>query len=110
MNILNELKSNRIFDNNMVENFKEETGYDYKMGVNSYERFMEFNRELTLGVYNHLNQNNTLWKILCGLEIEMKWSNEKLEEVSYLKNGERYKEGLIYKYRYMPEYYLAFKW
>ena len=82
---------------------------DYKHYVQpyDYERYRAVNPKLTKEMYEFLRGNGSEWKILCGLKVTRQWSNDVLEPVWYLNGGERYKDGEIYKNRYLPEKYLA---
>lgn len=66
----------------------------------NFERYKAVNPNLTEKMYRFLRGNGTEWKILCGEKVVMKYENEVLQPVWYLKNDE------IYKNRYNPDYYL----
>ena len=73
----------------------------------NFERYLVVNPYLTIRMYEYLRENNDEWKILCGIRVKIKWENEILEEVWYLKGDENYKETDFYKFRFEPEKYLA---
>ncbi|MFE3869873.1 hypothetical protein ACFX5F_01390 [Flavobacterium sp. ZS1P70] len=82
---------------------------DYKHYVQpyDYERYRAVNPKLTKKMYEFLRGNGSEWKILCGVYVKIQWTNEVLEEVWYLNCSGHYKNGEIYKNRYLPEKYLA---
>jgi hypothetical protein len=88
---------------------EEEFNIDYKhyMQPYNYERYKAVNPYLTKGMYEFVRGNGSEWKILCGLKVVRPWSNDVLEPVYYLNFGELYKDGEIYKHRFLPDYYLA---
>ena len=73
----------------------------------NYERYKTVNPKLTKRMYEYLRGNGSEWKILCGIHVKIQFENEELDEVWYLKGGEYYKTTDFYKYRYMPDVYLA---
>jgi hypothetical protein len=92
-----------------IENLEKELGLDYnhRLQPYDYEKYNAVNPNLTKDMYHFLRGNGSEWKILCGLKVIRKWSNDVLEPVWYLNGGELYKDGEIYKNRYNPEYYLG---
>ncbi|SHF91336.1 hypothetical protein SAMN05444372_101149 [Flavobacterium micromati] len=76
----------------------------------SYERFKNFNPKLTIRMYNYLKGNGSLWKVLCGIGVKIQWENEVLEEVWWLKNGDLYKDGEIYKNRFNLSSIIGMEW
>ena len=66
----------------------------------NFERYKAVNPNLSEKMYRFLRENGTEWKILCGEKVIMKYENEVLEPVWYLKNDD------IYNNRYNPDYYL----
>lgn len=73
----------------------------------NFERYKEFNPNLTEPVYKHLRLNHSEWKILCGLSVSTHWGDEILKKMWYLKMDELYKDSIFYKNRHEPENYLA---
>ena len=68
----------------------------------NFELFKEFNPNLTKEVYKFLRDNGTEWKIICGFEIKIKFSNHFLRG-----NNDLLLSNLkVYKNRYIREYYL----
>ena len=41
-----------------------------------YEYYKAINPELTKVMYDYLRGNGSLWKVKCGKEVHIKWSNE----------------------------------
>lgn len=76
----------------------------------NYERYKAVNPHLTKRMYEYLRGNGSEWKILCGVEVKIKYENEVLNEVWHRNLNGYYKESVFYKYRYMPEYYLTLEW
>jgi hypothetical protein len=68
-----------------------------------YERYLAVNPNLTREMYQFLRGNKTEWKILCGFEVKMNWSDEVLEPIVRLQIDNQN----IYDNRYNTEYYLA---
>ncbi len=68
----------------------------------NFELFKGFNPNLTKEVYKFLRENGTEWKIICGFEIKIKYSNHFLKG-----NNDLLLSNLkVYKNRYNREYYL----
>ncbi len=68
----------------------------------NFESFHAFNPNLTVEAYNFLRENGTEWKIICGLEVRMKYSSYFLES-----NRDLTLANLrVYRNRFVPEYYL----
>lgn len=42
----------------------------------SYEYYKGINPELSVNMYNYLKGSGSLWKIICGKEVKIKWSIE----------------------------------
>ncbi|MEY2702988.1 MAG: hypothetical protein RLY43_1626 [Bacteroidota bacterium] len=68
----------------------------------NFELFHAFNPNLTVEVYNFLRENGTEWKIICGLEVRIKFSSHFLES-----NRDLTLANLrVYRNRFVPDYYL----
>ena len=68
----------------------------------NFEFFREFNPNLTKEVYEFLRGNGTEWKIICGFEVKIQFSNHSLEG-----NRDLMLANLkVFKNRYIPEYHL----
>lgn len=52
-----------------------------------FENYRDLNPNLTEKMFNHLLYNGGLWRISCGLRVEIPWENEILEEVYWLKHA-----------------------
>lgn len=68
----------------------------------NFELFRRFNPNLTKEVYNYLRGNKSEWKIICGHEVKISFSNHFLEAKSDLLIANKN----VYKNRYSAEYYL----
>lgn len=68
----------------------------------NFELFRRFNPSLTKEVYNYLRGNKSEWKIICGHEVMVLYSNHFLEAKSDLVIANKN----VYKNRYSAEYYL----
>jgi len=68
----------------------------------NFELFHRFNPSLTKEVYNYLRGNKSEWKIICGHEVRVLYSNHFLEAISELVIPNKD----VYKNRYSSEYYL----
>jgi hypothetical protein len=93
------------FDN---KKFKQEMGLRPRLlQPYDFERYKKINPNLTEPVYQHLRENGSEWKILCGLAVFWPWGCEMLAEVWYLKFGENYKNTDFYKWRYVWQNYIS---
>lgn len=92
-----------------IEELENSLGLTYNKNLQpyDYERYRRFNPKLSEDMYKFLRINKAEWKILCGVRVTIKWSNDILDEVWYLNLNGKYKENYIYKNRYYPEKYLA---
>jgi hypothetical protein len=69
----------------------------------NFELFRRINPSLTKEVYNYLRGNKSEWKIICGHEVRLKYSNHFLEGRTDLALANK----KLYNYkRYLSEYYL----
>lgn len=68
----------------------------------NFELFRRFNPSLTKEVYNYLRGNKSEWKIICGHEVRVLYSNHFLEAKSDLVIANKN----VYTNRYSSEYYL----
>jgi hypothetical protein len=56
-----------------------------------YSYYTAINPQVTRVMYNYLKGNGSLWKIECGREVKIRWSNEPpLKAVWFLDNEECY--------------------
>jgi hypothetical protein len=93
------------FDN---EKFKRDMGLRPRvLQPYDFERYNKYNPKLTEPVYQHLRQNGSEWKILCGLSVTTHWGSVLLAEEWHLKWGECYKETDFYKWRYEWQNYIS---
>lgn len=105
---MNTEKNNREeFD---ADEFKTKYGLHHKLHPYNYERFKTFNPELTKEMYNFLRGNSSEWKILCGVEVKMRYPNGWLKEIWYLNCNGSYKDGVIYKNRFDYDFYMGLDW
>ena len=74
----------------------------YHLNPYMYDDFREINPKLTRKMYDFLRRNKSEWKILCGLEVRMKYDKEFLEG-NWLLNAINRE---IFEMRFVPEYYL----
>lgn len=94
-----------------MENRKKEfNDWEYNLQPYNYERYKAVNPKLTKRMYEYLRGNGSEWKILCGVEVKIKYENEILEEVWHRNLKGSYKESIFYKFRYIPSYYLQLEW
>lgn len=68
----------------------------------NFELFHAFNPSLTVEVYNFLRENGTEWKIICGLEVRIKYSPHFLERNRVLT----FANLKIFVNRFIFDYYL----
>jgi len=85
-----------------VNEFKKEYIYSNMLNPYMYEDFKKVNPKLTKKMYDFLRGNKTEWKILCGVEVEMRYENEIMRGNWMLGIVNEH----IYKHRYIPSYYL----
>lgn len=99
---------NKKFD---ADKFRDELGIgNIPLQPYDYDRYKNYNPNLTEEIYQHLRNNRAEWKILCGLLVTTHWGQEILKENWWLKFDEKYKESDFYKYRFAPEIYLKMDW
>ena len=55
-----------------------------------YEKYLAINPTLTKRMYNFLYDNRTLWKVLCGKEVRLQWTNDVLKAQWWLDTEECY--------------------
>jgi hypothetical protein len=95
------------FDN---EKIKKELGLKPRiLQPYDFERYKSFNPNLTEIAYKHLRENQSEWKILCGLSVRTHWGLEILKRVWWLSDNDAYKKTEYYKFRFASEYYLCLK-
>jgi hypothetical protein len=77
---------------------------EYKHELNPYrfEDFRQINPKLTKKVYEFLRGNCTEWKIICGIEVKLKYDTEVLESNWILNIINKN----IYENRFNSEYYM----
>lgn len=68
----------------------------------NFELFHRINPRLTREIYNFLRGNKSEWKIICGHEVKVSFSNHVLESRTDLTLA----NVNVYHNRYSPEYYL----
>jgi hypothetical protein len=74
----------------------------YTLAPYNFELFHAFNTNLTVEVYNFLRENGMEWKIICGLEVRIKYSSHFLESNRELT----FANLKIFAKRFVPDYYL----
>ena len=68
----------------------------------NFELYHAFNPNLTKEVYEFLRGNGTEWKIICGFEVKIQFSNHYLEGDSGLMMSNL----KVFKNRFISEYHL----
>lgn len=76
--------------------------YKHKLNPYMFDAFKGFNPKLTKKMYKYLRGNRTEWKILCGIEVKIKYEPDLLEPIWSL----RFINNEIYENRFDPSYYL----
>jgi hypothetical protein len=77
-----------------LQEFIESEGLHRNPEPYNYEAWLEVNPLLTKKMYDFLHGNGTTWKIACGKEVRIKWSNEVLKPVWWLDTPDKYQRRL----------------
>ncbi len=74
-----------------TDNIIKNLGLDFKLEPYNYEAYKKVNPKLTEKMYGFLRGNGTLWKVLCGKRVEMKYENEVLDRVWWLDTEKNFR-------------------
>jgi hypothetical protein len=75
------MKNKNDFD---IEKFKKEFGLDRPKNRFDFEKLKELNPGLTKPIFDFLSHNGGLWKVFCGKEVKIKYSNEYMPPLWFL--------------------------
>ena len=78
---MKDMKSEKEFQ---LERIREEFGLNRPRPQFDFEKLKNLNPGLTEPIFRFLSHNGGLWKVFCGKEVKMKWSNEYMPPLWYL--------------------------
>ncbi len=67
-----------------IELIKEQLGLNRPHPQFDFEKLIKLNPGLTKPIFNFLKHNGGLWKVFCGKEVKIKFSNEQMPPLWYL--------------------------
>jgi hypothetical protein len=67
-----------------IEKFKKAFGLNAPEDRFDFEKLRVLNPGLTKPIFNFLSHNGGLWKVFCGKEVKMKFSNEYMPPLWFL--------------------------